>query len=1097
MTNRHSAGDRDDLRADHPSDASSDPFGTAALRAVVMDAWAASPARFREDANAEEALFVGGYTGRVLVELAANAADAAREAGVPAQLRVRLHRNELRIANTGSPLTPAGVAALSSLRASAKRDSLAAVGHFGVGFTAVLSWSDAPRMVSTDGGVLFDRTRTQVAITALGRPDLDREVTARQGLVPVLRLPWPTDPAEEPPPAGFTTEVRLPLLADAVPDVERLLADPGTAQDLFWALPDLACIDLNRRVLRRWVEPDGLTVIADGEAVQRFRTAELSGRIPPELLAGRPIEERQRAHWQISWALPIDAADPDRPPGGFAERDAFDALEPRPRAMATTVGAPTPTDEPVSLPARLVGTFPVDDTRRRLATGPLRDYLIARAVACYLDLMAATDPGERWQLLPTGGFPLGPVDGELRSGILRGFATMPLLVTALGDEVTPAAACLLPGMSEGTALFGQAIPGLLPAARGPALAALRAVGVRTLTFAEASAALSGIDREPDFWWQIYQALATADRVPDPEDLADIPVPLAGGRRSLGARNCVLPAPDQFGGARQFDRGDGELAGAERVEVELAIRAARVIPGLRIIDPAAAHPLLERLGASPADPDALLSDPALAAAVGQLRRELDDADPDPVELRELAGVVLDLVAAGGRGELAPLADLVLTDADGRPWPAGELLAPGAPLTAVLAADADLPMVGREWVDAYHPGVLAAVGVRSGFGVVHLADPLGDAVLDRPGDPARDGFDPRDQLPDLDEWLDQADNPHDPLTALADLDLVDEGKWPAALAVIAADRAARECLVGRDPVGTVGSVGSVGSVGPASAGATLTYSGWWLSRNALIDGRSPRSWRLPGAHDLAGLYDPLPVPLDPAIARAIGVQSALQSAAGADPQDLLDRLADPRRSIPAGRVPAVTAELVTAVFGAASQHGSDHGRPLADLDLLAGVRTLSGEVVDAERAWVLDEPWLAQVIDAARLVPGGGDPARVAEVFDLPLASTQVRVGQVRAGQNAGTEHSTNPDSALRRAAGALGVDIADREPTVIPGLLVTVDGASVRVRWWGSGDRLWVDGSAEAAGRAVAWAAHRWSDRHTAIAAARGAVVELAEDGLDR
>ena len=126
---------------DHRSAEPSDPFGTAALRAVVMDAWAASPARFREDANAEEALFVGGYVGRVLVELAANAADAARAAGVPAQLRVRLHGNELRVANSGSPLTPAGVAALSSLRASAKRDSLAAVGHFGVGFTAVLSWS--------------------------------------------------------------------------------------------------------------------------------------------------------------------------------------------------------------------------------------------------------------------------------------------------------------------------------------------------------------------------------------------------------------------------------------------------------------------------------------------------------------------------------------------------------------------------------------------------------------------------------------------------------------------------------------------------------------------------------------------------------------------------------------------------------------------------------------------------------------------------------------------------------------------------------------------------------------------------------------------
>ena len=50
----------------------------------MLDAWAASPARFREDANAEEALAVGGYAGRVLVELASNAVDAARAAEVPA-----------------------------------------------------------------------------------------------------------------------------------------------------------------------------------------------------------------------------------------------------------------------------------------------------------------------------------------------------------------------------------------------------------------------------------------------------------------------------------------------------------------------------------------------------------------------------------------------------------------------------------------------------------------------------------------------------------------------------------------------------------------------------------------------------------------------------------------------------------------------------------------------------------------------------------------------------------------------------------------------------------------------------------------------------
>ena len=59
-----------------------DPFGTAALRTAVLDSWAASPTRFREDANAEEDLRLGGYADAWLVELAQNAADAARAAGV-------------------------------------------------------------------------------------------------------------------------------------------------------------------------------------------------------------------------------------------------------------------------------------------------------------------------------------------------------------------------------------------------------------------------------------------------------------------------------------------------------------------------------------------------------------------------------------------------------------------------------------------------------------------------------------------------------------------------------------------------------------------------------------------------------------------------------------------------------------------------------------------------------------------------------------------------------------------------------------------------------------------------------------------------------
>jgi hypothetical protein len=207
-----------------------DPFGTQRLREAVLSAWSASPTRFREDANAEEDLRLGAYKDRLLVELAQNAADAAGSDGV---LRLSIVDNELRAANTGTPLDADGVAALASLRASAKRDG-GTVGQFGVGFSAVLSVTDEPEVVSTTGAVRFSAQRTREI------PELERHVAERSGQVPVLRLVWPSDATV---PDGFDTEVRLPLRADV--DAAALLADfREQAPDLLLALPGLTSIEV-------------------------------------------------------------------------------------------------------------------------------------------------------------------------------------------------------------------------------------------------------------------------------------------------------------------------------------------------------------------------------------------------------------------------------------------------------------------------------------------------------------------------------------------------------------------------------------------------------------------------------------------------------------------------------------------------------------------------------------------------------------------------------------------------------------------------------------------------------------------------------------
>ncbi len=1042
----------------------------------MLEAWAASSTRFREDANAEEALAVGGYAGRVLIELASNAVDAARDSGAPARIRVRMVDDELLVANTGSPLTAAGVSALASLRASAKRDTPGSVGHFGVGFTAVLSWSSAPRVVSTSGGVRFGEDDTRAAIAVLSNPALDREVALRSGQVPVLRLPWPTRSTEPAPPSGYQSEVRLPLRPGLAAEVAAVLANPDTPGDLFWALAELTEIDLPGVVARRSMDDEGMTVIRSeprpgsieaGTAVttvRRFRTVTSIGDIPADLLAGRPVEERRRDRWRVTWALPVA----DDANGEDLQASARSLLEPSPGPVSI-IGAPTPTDEPITLPARLIGTFPVDDTRRRLAVGPLLDYLLDRAAAGYLELIAGAAPAQRWKLFPSNGFPAGSIDAELRGRIGERVAGTPLLVTAAGDLVSPADACMLPGAGEqGTTLVGQAVPGLLGPQPVAAVGVLRALGVSTVGWAQASGALAGIDRPPTFWWEVYQAVQDAQPQPHPEEVADIPVPLTGGRRALGPRGCLLPAPRP---ATAPGTDDGSVAGWPRVDEAVARRFAEVVPGARVVEPAAAHPFLEHLGARPAEPATLLADPGLLAVVSGLRADLEhDDDLDPGEVAEVAKVVLDLLAADPGVATGPdalpnvvLAQLVLTDADGQAWPAAELLMPGAPLASVLADDVDLPLIDARWTDRYSRDVLTAAGVRWGFAVVTVVEP------DGPGG--------RGDLPDLDGWLAATDwsgeraarlpDRPETVTGLADLDLVDADRWPAALMLISRDRQARSCLSA-----------------PAGSSGRLSYTGWWVSRYGRIADRPPGWWRLPGAVDLEGLYDPVPIELERWVAESIGVRAGLAAAATADPQDLLDRWGDPDRPLPAGRVAAVTAAVVAGM------------ESLDRRDLPPGVRTLSGDVLNSEDADVLDEPWWVQVLPASRLVAGGADPTRVASVLDLPVASASNRA-LIVADPIAGPRSALMGQARerLARAAAALGV-IGPADVVIAAGLRVGVNGAEpVTVRWWGAGDRYWIDGSAEAAGAVLAWSVGNWAARQLAVAAAAQDGRVIAEDGL--
>jgi len=912
------------------------------------------------------------------------------------------------------------VAALVSLRASAKREG-GSVGRFGVGFAAVLALTDAPRVVGAAGGVAFSVARTAQAVAALPGPAA--ELARRAGQLPVLRLAWPLDPAEEPPPAGYDTEVRLPLREDLDPGRLVELAR-AQAEVLLLALPDLVEIEVAAAVLRRRDVPApgadpaagtvGLAVLTTEGRRSRWLLARRRGVLDPVDVASLAVEQRDR-DWWVCWALPLaDAVQPADDPAG-------DGLVPAPPAggrcrpgVGAGVGdgigdgigdgevlhAPTATVERMGLPARLIATVPLEPDRRHVRAGPAADRVLAGAAAAYVELVAALAPAHRLALLPAREFPRSAVDGRVRDLVLDALRAAVWLPGADGADVAPSRAQWLdvPGAPQLPALLAgcAAVPGLLAPVAG--LAALDVLDVARLSAAGLADRLLGVEMAPSWWHAVYDALAPAvAAVPGlADELRALPVPLVA---THPAACDALPEP-----ADPAHRGPAvdtpvlrTVAGPASVllpsrspDPAVAALAELGLPGVRVAHPAAVHPLLARLGAAPAEAATLLEHPAVRAAV---RRSVEDADAG-LDVVGLAAAVLGLVS-GPRPELAALA---LPAEDGWFARADELLLPDAVLRPLLADDAPFGVLDPAWAARFPRHVLTAAGVLDGFAVL---------VDEQPEGPDHD-------LDDERRWWDGLDAPPARLVAVRDLDLVADEAWPGALALLAAGRETRAALLAPAP------------------GGLPSYTAWWLSRHACLGGHRPGHWRLPAATRLAGLYDRLPdavcdPAVDTAVLAAAGVRAALSVTDAGEAGDLLARLADPARTPDA----ALVAQAHTALAQAVREGRVDP----ADVRVPQRVRARDGAVVDVELAVVLDRPWLAPALPASETVLGGDGAlaAELAELLDLPLAHEVVTAAVV--GQGRAVRWVDLPEVVL--ACGGLGRGVPDGELHLHDTLLVSL------------------------------------------------------------
>ncbi|PSJ24853.1 molecular chaperone Hsp90 [Streptosporangium nondiastaticum] len=1066
-----------------------DPFGTGRLRRGVLDAWAASPARFREDANAEEDLALGGYRDRLVVELAQNAADAAARAGVPGRLRLTLHAGRngrpavLAAANTGAPLDATGVESLATLRASAKRsEEKGSVGRFGVGFSAVLAVSDEPAVVGRSGGVRWSlaEARALAAREAVQAPGLAEEMARREGHVPLLRLPLP---AEGSAPAGYDTVVVLPLRDGAAEDLTaRLLA--GVDDALLLTLPGLSEVVVEtdgtvRTLTRRQEGPYVLVDDSERGSAARWRITQETGPLDSALLADRPVEERLRPHWSVTWAVPVgeDGA-PVRP------------------STAPVVHAPTPTDEPLGVPALLIATFPLEPTRRHAAPGPLTDFVTGRAAEAYAQLLRNWHPvGPGTLDLVPSPLAQGALDAELRRQILDRLPRVAFLPSAAGGPaqepaaprgggvegipwtegpdaarqtpepspapagapetadtwddpfagspfpgsgpepyaLRPADAEVVEGAGADTvAVLGELFPNLLPAGleRRPEL---RALGVARAPLGEVVDRLAGVERAPSWWQRLYDSLAGVD----PDRLSGLPVPLADGRTAIGPRQVLLPPPDGT---------DSE-------------RLSRL--GLKVAHPDAAHPLLEKLGATPSSPRAVLTTPQVRAAVAASLDADEIWDEDALDADALAELVLGLVRDAG---LAPgdepwLAALALPDEDGELAPAGELVLPGSAFERVIrpgelaACDADL---AERWGEQ----PLTAVGVLAGFALVRATD----VVLDPDELEPRDGDFPEPDdaglLDAVDVWcediLDQLPRTPVPpvateLVAVRDLDLVDDDAWPEALDLLSRPPL-RDALTA--PVRVLLPDGTTESVRP--------YTAWWLRGHPVLDGRRPAGLRVAGGDPLLrGLYEAADAGdlADEQVLRALGVRTSaaalLDEPGGA--AELLARLTDPGADVGAAQL--------HALYGLLARLDPDQ---VTLPDELRAVVDGEVRVVDAADAVVADAPDLLPLSTGHALLPV--PPARaadLAELLQVPRLSETLGAA-APAGEG---ELREVPEGVRVLLPGAPSAYVEHEE--------LLVDG--VELDWRLTPDGVLHAATLEGVAAGLAWAAGAWSRRFEAAA----------------
>lgn len=272
-----------------------------------------------------------GYRGRQILELLQNADDAGVGATDSSHVTFFLDRQRLVVANTGNPFTHDGLMSLVISDCSPKQlEQNRFIGCKGLGFRAVLTWTDRPLILSGSLRVLFDKSVALHAVEELARnnhpPNHILEFYKSVGRWPVPVMRFPSAPENDDPDLkvaqrfqaeGFTTVVVLPIPSgergDAVLQEARAqLQELSTTALLFCSY--LVEVKIDGVVKRNWSllrekvdQGRSRVIVSDGEIDRYWDIYRRSGKV-----SAKVARESSGGHQEFETAIAVPES-PDVP----------------------------------------------------------------------------------------------------------------------------------------------------------------------------------------------------------------------------------------------------------------------------------------------------------------------------------------------------------------------------------------------------------------------------------------------------------------------------------------------------------------------------------------------------------------------------------------------------------------------------------------------------------------------------------------------------------------------------------------------------------------------------------------------------------------